>query len=94
MVSGGDKYECGTESDEEDLEAPLPLRSDEELRRLDNMHTCGEFIAIKQLLLKMLHYLLIKASFDKLLKDFVLHSMELLKVQGSTARVIRKKKGK
>ncbi|XP_075873847.1 E3 ubiquitin ligase TRAF3IP2-like isoform X1 [Nelusetta ayraudi] len=39
-ASGGEvKYKCGTESDEEDLEAPLPLRSDEELRRLDNMHT-------------------------------------------------------
>lgn len=47
MFSGEVKYKCGTESDEEDLEAPLPLRSDEELRRLHNMHTFGEFIAIK-----------------------------------------------
>lgn len=44
FVSEEDKREFGTESDGEDLEAPLPLRSDEELFKLDHMRTCGEFM--------------------------------------------------
>lgn len=52
LFSGEVKYSFGTESDEEDLEAPLPLRSDEELRRLYNMRAFGKFITTKVVAIK------------------------------------------
>lgn len=54
LFSSEDKYSSQTESDEEDLEPPLPLRSDEELQDYSPvwppdyyMHRCGELIIKK-----------------------------------------------
>lgn len=62
VFRGEDKYSSELQSDEEDLEPPLPLRSDDEWQHYSRfvppqccMHKCGKEINLKKIELFIFH---------------------------------------